>query len=495
MSFTSNLAILPVFGLAGRKSLFWVCLGGKHQIRALSLKRRRPAIIIADYMGRTYEMLKFGGDKIALLGLFVAALLLARLLVISRSSIILSEPIELTYGGISVSMPAGNGWKCSGQWRYMDSSLTLSSSLTGSSGSPVASAHCRYLLAAERKSPAERFENKAAEIEGRIVKVGRTEEGEIAIDWAQMEKAKTLFSMFLGTCRLPDERQFEIEVNEIAGEAAMAERVFKKIVASISFEDRGLLETGAEVVSGVQGKGLSSFFENRNQQEYFLIKDLERRPVGFSAEILVDSGARGGVNIRGASLLYIIKGRARAYEHATFFESDDRFAEYVWQSETVNGRSMGRADIRTRGGRMTVSKSAEQQRERSYQLGAAAIPAILLKQVLVEMLDGNRRELVVDIVESGGRVSAVYVSLLEEKGRTGEKDAEHVFQVEPLNGRGDFDRIYLDGQGRILGRLSRMDDGFIFERSDAESLASRFPAHSEYLLKGEGAVEWREPED
>ncbi|UCG49468.1 MAG: hypothetical protein JSU94_06730 [Phycisphaerales bacterium] len=442
-------------------------------------------------------MLKFGGDKIALLGLFVAALLLARLIVISRSSIILSEPVELTHGGLSVSMPAGNGWKSSEQWRYMDSGFTLSSSLAGSSGSPVAWAHCRYLLAAEPKSPAERFESKAAEIEGRIVKVGRAEAGEITIDWAQMEKAKTLFSMFFGTGRLPDNRQFEIEVTEIAGERAMAERVFKKIVESISFRDEGLLETGAEVVSGVQSKGLGSFFENRNQQEYFLIKDVGRRPVGFSVEILVDSGAPGGVNIRGASLLYMTKGRARSYEHATFFESDDSFTEYVWHSETVNGRSMSRADITARDGRMTVSKSVEQRRERNYQLSAAAIPAILLKQVLVEMLDCDRQELVVDIVESGGRVSAVYISLLEsdESGWTGEKEAEHVFQVELLNGRGGFERIYVDGQGWILGRLSRMDDGFIFERSDAESLARRFPAHSEYLLKGDRAVEWGEPEN
>ena len=436
-------------------------------------------------------MIKHGGDKIALLGLFVAALFLARLIVTSRSSIILSEPIKLTHVGLSVSIPFGNGWESAKEWEYMDSSFSLSSSLAGASGRPIASAHCQYLLAAEPNTPAERLEGKAAEIEGNIVKSGRTQAGQLTIDWAEMEKPKMLFSVLFGTCRLPDKRQFEIEVREITGDSAMAERVFKEIVASLSFEEDGLLETGAEVVSSVKGKGLSSFFENHNQQDHFLIKDAGKRPVGFAVEILVDSAGPGGVNVRGASLLHVVKGRGRKYEHATFFESDDSFTEYVWQSETANGKSISHADIMVEGERMTVSKSVKPRKERSYRLSAAAIPAILLKEVLVEMLDGDRKELIVDIVESGGRISAVYIWLVEDEGGKGEKQAEHVFQVEPLNSRGAFDRIYIDAQRRVSERLSRMNDGFVFERSDAESLARQFPEHAEYLLTGEGAAERR----
>ena len=52
---------------------------------------------------------KYGADKIALLVLFAGALLIASLITSVKSKIILSEPITLSYLGLSASMPAGNG--------------------------------------------------------------------------------------------------------------------------------------------------------------------------------------------------------------------------------------------------------------------------------------------------------------------------------------------------------------------------------------------------
>ena len=67
-------------------------------------------------MDKTYDIRKIGGDKIALLGLFIVSLLIARALVVSKSAILLSEPTRLTRSGLSVSMPEGNGWKSEGKW-------------------------------------------------------------------------------------------------------------------------------------------------------------------------------------------------------------------------------------------------------------------------------------------------------------------------------------------------------------------------------------------
>ncbi len=46
----------------------------------------------------------------ALLGLFILALLAARFVVALKSAVLLSEPIELPRSGLSVSVPMGNGW-------------------------------------------------------------------------------------------------------------------------------------------------------------------------------------------------------------------------------------------------------------------------------------------------------------------------------------------------------------------------------------------------
>jgi len=148
-------------------------------------------------MDKTYDIKKIGGDKIALLGLFVLSLLIARLIVASKSALILSEPIILAHAGLSVSMPSGNGWKSEKRWKYHEnaSSFSLSSSFAPGSGKPTAWAHCRYLLAAETTTPQMRF-----------------------------------------TAKLPNNHQLDIEVHQIMGDAEMAELTFKRIVKSLNFE-------------------------------------------------------------------------------------------------------------------------------------------------------------------------------------------------------------------------------------------------------------------
>jgi len=61
---------------------------------------------------------KYGSDKIALLGFFVLAVLTAYIITALKSAVTLTDPIELGYTGLSVSMPNGNGWKSEQQWNY-----------------------------------------------------------------------------------------------------------------------------------------------------------------------------------------------------------------------------------------------------------------------------------------------------------------------------------------------------------------------------------------
>ena len=190
-------------------------------------------------MNKTYDIRKTGGDKIALLGLFIIALIIARLIVASKSALILSEPIILAHAGLSVSMPSGNGWKSEKQWNYHKnaSSFSLSSNFTPGSGKPTAWAHCRYLLAAETTTPQIRFEQMASEVDGVIIKTDWMQIDTLAIDWALIEKPQTPLSFIFGTAKLPNNHQLDIEVHQIMGDAEMAERTFKRIVKTLSFKD------------------------------------------------------------------------------------------------------------------------------------------------------------------------------------------------------------------------------------------------------------------
>ena len=88
----------------------------------VSLQKKRRAISITAYMDKTYDIRKIGGDKIALLGLFIVSLLIARIIVISKSAILLSEPIPLTDTGLSVSIRSDNGGGVPTHWEKACSS-------------------------------------------------------------------------------------------------------------------------------------------------------------------------------------------------------------------------------------------------------------------------------------------------------------------------------------------------------------------------------------
>ena len=187
-------------------------------------------------MSETYRFRKPGGDKVALLGLFVLALLAARLVVGLKSAISLSAPIPLPGEGLSVCVPSGNGWYNEKQWALVENSFALRSVFALRSGKPTAQVRCRYLLAAEPASPAAQFEHKAREVNGAIVKTGQTQAASLTIHWAHIQQPDILLEVFFGVAKLPNGRQFDIEVRQTTGGADLAARIFKSIAGSLDFK-------------------------------------------------------------------------------------------------------------------------------------------------------------------------------------------------------------------------------------------------------------------
>jgi hypothetical protein len=196
-------------------------------------------------MDTTYDIRKIGGDKIALLGLFVVSLLIARMIVVSKSAILLSEPIQLTRSGLSVSMPQGNGWKTDKQWRDYENGSSLIRSRFDLGTRNPAEARCVYVSAAQTTDPQSLFVQKALEVEGEIVKVDQIYKDTLTFNWALIENQKISLIFIFGTAKLPNNRRLDIEVQQIMNNPEMAELVFKQIVNNLNFEENPLLVSGA----------------------------------------------------------------------------------------------------------------------------------------------------------------------------------------------------------------------------------------------------------
>ncbi len=202
----------------------------------VSLQRKCVWISIAPSMSDTYSIKKLGGDKIALLGLLVLALLTARLVVGIRSALVLSEPIPLPRAGISVSVPIGNGWQSAGHWSYRDDAYILTSSFLAGTGEATAWVLCRYMVTAETTAPQERFDREADEVGGDVVEIDEIRTDTLIFVWARIEVRESPQTMFMGTAILPGDRQLDITVIEITGDAEQAESAFKGVVESANLD-------------------------------------------------------------------------------------------------------------------------------------------------------------------------------------------------------------------------------------------------------------------
>lgn len=453
------------------------------------------AIMITVDMNVMYGIKKYGADKIVLLGFFIVALLIAQLVVVWRSAILLSEPISLEYGGLSVSVPVGNGWRSERQWRYQNSEFILSSFFGTGPGKITAMARCRYSLAAGAADAEKVFDKKASEVGGAIENTGLSQAGPLTINWAYIIKPKTLYNTVLGLARLPNNHQLDIEVYQTTGDIELTKRVFNLITESLQFEDNRLFEAGSRVVAGIKSRGLESFLPSRSAElslngrgegEFFLIRDAGGRDIGFTMGLLGSSGdqadySQTSLSIQGTSFYYV-RGRYDR-QQVTFFESDNSFDEFVWKSETSDIKGRRAAEIVLgRDGVMTVKKFGVRSGERGYRISSVAIPDFLGGLIFEQMVDTGDREIFADIVEAEGRIIPAFFSRTEVEDIAAGEEYAYAFEVKLLNGRGFSERVYLGERKHVSKRILQQEDLYTLERTDLEDVLGRFPQWVDFIL-------------
>jgi hypothetical protein len=476
--------------------------------------------MLALSMNGTYETRSRWADKIAFFGLFIAVLLIAYLLVIWRSAIALSEPIELNCAGLSVCIPTGVGWRSENRWKYQQNAFSLDSFFNLGPGSVTTIVSCRYLLAATKTAPEVLFEKKASAVGGsKIAKTGQIEIGRPGpsfakgpqnksihtIDWAHIKGSKIPFDTFFGVAQLPNNRRLDIEVYQAAGDTDLAEGIFNSVIDSLKFTDNQLLEAGSKIVAEIKGKGLDSFLasvgnklapsgveagQEWDRESFFLIKDARERTIGFTMEVL-SSPEPGRF---GAESFYYIRGR-HDHEQVTFFQSGNSLTEFVWKSETSSpsGRSGAELVLR-KNGIMTVKEFDLQVKEKTYQISPAAIPDVFGEFVLGQMLDTNEMEILVDIIEPDGKITPTLVSRTDahspaalqsqnSEADVAKEETVYVFKMEFLDGQGFSEQVYLDGRRRISRMLLQQESTYTFERTGAENILREFPEQGSYILQ------------
>lgn len=421
-----------------------------------------------DYDTKKYPLL------LALLGFLVVAVLTARLIVTFRTAVVLSEPVTLQCSGLSVPMPAGPGWQSQKQWKYLDNGFTLSSIFQPTRTAPAVVVQCRYLLAAAKTSPAQQFRLKASALRGLIEETDRVETGTLTIDWAKITHKENPVQTFFAVADLPDNRSFNIEVHQVAGDDGPAEQVFKKVIAGLKFKPCELLETGARIVTEIKNTASASLLPASRHESFFMIKDQKNRPLGFTMKIMLALPSETQPGIQAASFLYAAEPRAR--EQVTLFQSAGSLDRFTWKSQSNAVFEKKAVEMNLSGNNvLSVKTFSPLPRQQDYQLGDAAIPEIFLDLFLVQMLNGDTKETVVDLIDADGAIVPALISKIETE------DVSYEFSLQTLDNSGVTQKITLDSKKQISRIL--LQDAYILERTTAEDILMHFPERSEYILQ------------
>jgi hypothetical protein len=431
-------------------------------------------------MNGDFKLKKFETDKVALLGLFILALLAAYVLISVKSALIFSEPVELAHLGISVSMPSGNGWHTDKQWRYGKNTYTLSSNFAVSSDKPIAIAYCQYQLAPEDIPAKIWYEQIAVEVEGKIIEMNQEQVSGLTIDWAHIERDDLFLSIFAGTAELPNDRRVNIEVRQFTNDVDCAEDVFRQIIESLAFEDNRRIKNGIEVVNSIKDKGIESFLDNRSRQSYFLIKNSQDRKIGFMIDVLTDFGDDALFNIHAAGHLY---GRG-IREQATLFRGTSNLGEFIWQSETNGTMGINNLEIvLDKDGIMTVGEVKRRTKTR-YRLNSAAIPDIFMEQLINQFIESGSEQVIVDVIDADGKITPTVIFVVEDKDNFSDgEDTAYVVQLEFLDGKGYSERIFLNDQGHINKVKIQQNKIFIIEKTSREILLQEFPERADFIVQ------------
>ncbi len=133
---------------------------------------------------------------------------------------------------------------------------------------------------------------------------------------------------------------------------------------------------------------------------------------------------------------------------------------------------------------MTVREFQAQTGEKSYRLGPAAIPDVFLDQLLIQMLDSEKNQIIVDIIEANGKIIPTLIAAVEAaKDMAADEDTAYVFKLELLDGRGYSEHIYLNDRKQVYKRLARQVNKYVLERTDLESIVREFPEQAEHILR------------
>jgi hypothetical protein len=422
-------------------------------------------------MHEAQEEKKQSLQLLTLFGFFALSLLLAYIMVISKTAVKLSSPIKLGHSGLAVSLPKGKGWDTQQNWQPLTNEYSISSKFP-KEGQFHMLIDCRVVLGKTETSAEDIFQERASQLQGDIIEIYQVDNDTLLFDMASMTKPKTSTSFFIAVARLPFNRSLYIELLQRTGDIDHAREVFHAIAEKTEFHDQGLTQAGADIIQQIKNKGVTNFLQSQ-QQNYYIHKDNQDNSLGFDIDITSLPDPDQDLSIEVSTLSFF--RRTRFFEQQmSYFQCDEAIDQFKWRSSISTQRSSVTFRIEAEYQKMVVERLSRFPEEKSYSLSDAAIPDILTDLVFEQMLLSGRQQISIDIIDSKGDITPTLISKTMPQDAAG-----HQFIIQFL-GSDKTGKIFFDDEMKITKLV--WPDKTIF-RTTAEKIAEQFPRQAELLLQ------------
>ena len=179
---------------------------------------------------------KYLTADVVFMAVFAASLLVARIMVINKHKIVLSEPVKLESASLSVRMPIGSGWRSMDEWGKLniEGCYALVAGMSTGHGDDIL-VQWRYISKAEPAEPQSRLAKRAGELKSEIIEAGELT-GQAQMQWAQLQPSGgSSGDIFIGCSKLGYGQVLELEVI-VLGSPLFARRIFEKVGESVTAE-------------------------------------------------------------------------------------------------------------------------------------------------------------------------------------------------------------------------------------------------------------------
>jgi hypothetical protein len=386
--------------------------------------------------------------ELALLIIFVIGLLLAWMVVRSRSRILLTEPIGLRGSGLSVRLPGGTGWEYTPAWTYEnDNSMVLAAQ--------------RRLSPQTAVKMTWRFEFCSKPVELEDVLAERLAASNAAVQRLEMpagtgmQAARVTASegaynavFLIARKNLDFGRALELQVlpNHPGIDPFYLEDLLRETASSVIYEAPAELEAGMELLN----RFFSRLEADQVAEESFLLTDSRGRTIGFyyrdhqasaANHVVLRSRHYDAQQFRVDSTLEI--GRLGDPFH---WETRMRLPAAAVQSYSIRRGEDGGLAVSAVGGKARQIACIEQH----------LLPEMLLTDFVRLFIAQERNEVVVDVLSGTGMVVPVQIGHINtEEAAARSQEVATAVRVTYLHGRDFFDELYYNKDRELVGRFER----------------------------------------